>query len=197
MGIAGLLLVAAAPVRAAPDAESAKTLVQNTTRQVFDAMHKQSSVIDHDPAALYKIINDIVLPHFDFRRMTQRVIGRYWQRATPDQQATLTRQFELLLVRTYATAIRDYNGQPIKYLPVRPGDGDVTVRTEVQSHGGPIIPIGYEMYAVGNDWKVYDVVIDGVSLVINYRASFTDAIRAGGIDGLIKRLEAKNAENAQ
>lgn len=198
-GIVGLLLCTSLPVHASTDPKTAETLVKQTTKEVFDAVRKQRAEIDKDPSVLYGIVNQIVLPHFDFRRMSRRVLGRYWLRATPEQQASFTKQFATLLVRTYATAIRDYTDQPIRYLPLRADEGgdDVTVRTEVTSPGGQVIPISYDMFAEAGDWKVYDVSIDGVSLVINYRVSFANQIRASGMQGLIKRLEEKNATTAK
>lgn len=178
---------------AAPEAEK---LVRDTTDRVIEILKKERAVIDNDPTRLYGIVDQEILPHFDFRRMSQRVLGKYWNGATSDQQAQFISQFQVLLVRTYATALREYSEQQIGFLPARVRDGgeEVTVRTQIQQSGAPPIPINYEMYRKENSWKVYDVSIDGVSLVINYRSTFAAEIRQGGVDGLIQRLAKHNAE---
>ena len=126
--------------------------------------------------------------------MSRRVLGKHWPRATEAQQRRFTEEFQALLMRTYATGVREYSTLKLDFLPMRVSDDGerVTVRVQVQTKGGVQVPINYEMYASDGGWKVYDVAIDGISLVINYRASFTEEIRAGGIEGLIERLSRHN-----
>ena len=128
--------------------------------------------------------------------MSQRVLGKYWNRATPEQQAQFVGEFQVLLVRTYATALKEYSEQTIEFLSTRERDGgeEVTVRTQITQAGAPPIPINYEMYRKDDAWKVFDVSIDGVSLVINYRSTFSSEIRRNGVDGLIARLNKHNNE---
>jgi len=136
-----------------------------------------------------------VLPHFDFPRMTRLAVGRSWQQATDAQKEALTKEFRTLLVRTYSTSLAAYRNQTIEVKPTKmaAGDKEVTVRTAVIQQGGPQIPIDYAMEKAESGWKVYDVVIDGASLVTTYRGSFNDQVQRGGIDGLVKTLAERNA----
>jgi phospholipid transport system substrate-binding protein len=140
-----------------------------------------------------------VLPFFDFNRMTRLAMGRNWAQASPEQQATLTKEFKTLLVRTYSTALAQYKNQTIDVKPakVAPADTEATVRTAVVQTGGPAIPIDYSMEKQSGGWKVTDVLVDGVSLVTNYRSAFNDQIKKDGVDGLIKSLATRNAANAK
>jgi phospholipid transport system substrate-binding protein len=135
-----------------------------------------------------------VLPHFDFTRMTRLAVGRNWSQATPEQREALTKELRTLLVRTYSSSLSQYRNQTIEVKPLQasPGDEDVVVRTAVIQEGGPPIPIDYRMEKKPDGWKVYDVVIDGASLVTTYRGSFNDQIQRSGIDGLLKTLQERN-----
>lgn len=191
-GVLALLLLAmplASP--AAPD--DAQSIVRETTEKVLEALRSEGDTLKDDPTRLHAIIEQLVLPHFDFRQMSQWVLGPHWRGASPEQRDAFVQQFEALLVRTYSSALVDYRNQRVNYLPARERSADeVTVRASIDQGGGPAIPITYEMHRTDTGWKVYDVAIDGVSLVINYRSSFGQEIRRNGIDGLIKRLAAKN-----
>ncbi|MDR0996081.1 MAG: ABC transporter substrate-binding protein [Zoogloeaceae bacterium] len=142
------------------------------------------------------VVQDKVLPYFDFERMTKLALGRDWKKATPDQQRQLTSEFRDLLVRTYSNALSSYKDQKIRYKPdnTKPGDSEALVRTEVVQPGATPIQLDYSLEAAPNcgGWKVYDVVVAGVSLVTNYRDTFAQEVRAGGIPGLIASLSAKN-----
>ncbi|MCP5153898.1 MAG: ABC transporter substrate-binding protein [Ectothiorhodospiraceae bacterium] len=194
--IAMLAIVLGWGAAAWADEPPAQTLVRDTTDKVVSALKRERDAIEADPERLYTLVDEIVLPHFDFVRMSQRVLGKYWRDASDEQQQRFAREFQALLVRTYATALQEYRDQTIRFLPSRerPGGDEVSVRTEVEQPGGPPIPISYEMTRVGEAWKVFDVAIDGVSLVINYRSTFANEIRQKGIDGLIERLQAHNRE---
>ena len=172
----------------------AQIIVKQTTDQLLDSISREKAEINGNKARLYAIVEEIVLPHFDFTKMSQRVLGQHWRQATEEQREKFRDVFRDLLVRTYATALTEYSDQSIVYLPVRergPG-GEVSVRTQIESPGGAPIPIFYEMYPIEDQWKVYDVSIDGVSLVINYRSSFSNEIRLNGMDSLITRLDEMN-----
>jgi phospholipid transport system substrate-binding protein len=179
-----------------PDLASA--LVQDTTTRMLKALEARRAELDANPGLIYTLVNRIVVPNFDFQRITRYAMGRYWRQADPDQRSAVVSQFQHLLVRTYAKALLNYAGQKIKVLPLRPGprEGEVMVRTEVAARGGSPVPIDYEMYLQDGAWKVYDVRIDGISLVANYRSSFAVEIRRGGIDGLINALKARNQGGA-
>lgn len=193
-----MLLAALTVVQAADSDNGPMALVKQTSAKMIDAIKANRDAIDKDKNRLFDLVEQIVLPHFDFERMSKLVLGKYWRRASDEQRREFTSEFRFLLVRTYATAMLEYTDQKINYLPMRaePGASDVVVQTEVDQDGGFPIPIDYKMFK--NDqgqWKVYEVAIDGVGLVINYRSSFSTEIRGkDGLDGLIKTLKQRNAE---
>jgi phospholipid transport system substrate-binding protein len=188
-----LFLAAMLPVFAgaleAPDA-----LVRRTTDEVLSAIRADKDAQAGSLAAVHRIAEEKVLPHFDFTRMTRLAVGRNWQQASEAQREALTKEFKTLLVRTYGTSLSQYRNQTIDVKPVKaaPGDKEVLVRTQVNQAGGPPIPIDYSMERQDAGWKVYDVAIDGVSLVTTYRGSFNDQVQKSGIDGLVKTLSDRN-----
>ena len=189
------LLLFAVPVIAA--ANEPLKMVQETADSMLAAIKADRAEIDKDNKRLYPLVEKIVLPHFDFDRMAKMVLGKYWRRASDEQRRHFVEEFRFLLVRTYATAMLEYTDQDITYLPYRPGpDADEgTVQTEVEQASGFPVPIDYKLFRDNGEWKVYEVVIDGVGLVINYRSSFGTEIRGKeGLDGLIKKLKDRNDE---
>lgn len=182
-------------VAARADAEPVAKIVKDTTHKVLTRLRAEGDAVTSDPRRLNEIVNEMILPHFDFTKMSQRVLGRHWRDATPGQRERFVKEFQSLLVRTYSTALIQYRDQPINFLPAREQSADeVLVRTEVVTASGPKIPITYQLYNNAGDWKVFDVTIDGVSLVINYRSNFSGEIAKSGIDGLINQLAHLNAE---
>jgi phospholipid transport system substrate-binding protein len=177
--------------------QSPQVLVQQTADQMLGKLRAERQVIDQHPGRIYDLVDEIVLPHFDFERMSQWVLGKYWRSATPDQRKRFVDEFRNLLVRTYAKSLSSYQDNKITYLPLRstPQDTDVKVRTEVDQPGGFPIPIDYSLYLKGDEWKVYDVTIDGVSLVTNYRTTFANQIRQNGLDKLIATLADRNKQD--
>ena len=191
----GLALIAAVAYFnvAANTASPPETLVRDTTDKVLEVLKKEREIISADPARIYGIVDEYIIPHFDFVLMSQRVLGKFWHRASEDQQKKFVGEFQTLLVHTYAAALREYSDQKVEFLASRAGDGgQVTVRTQIVQSGGPPIPIHYEMHKPNGGWKVFDITIDGVSLVINYRSTFASEIRSNGLDALINRLVEHN-----
>lgn len=170
------------------------TLVRETAQDVLEIVKKDKDIQAGSHKKLMDLVEAKVLPHFDFKLMTQYAVGKHWRQATPAQQEALTNEFRTLLVRTYSTSLSAYKNQTIEYKPLKmqPSDTDVTVKTQVVQPGGQPVPIDYSLQKEANGWKVYDVVVDNVSLVTNYRGSFGTEIRKSGIDGLIKTLTEKN-----
>lgn len=189
-----LALLLASVMLPAQAVEDPAALVKTTSDRVLAEVSSKKKELTESPGKIYELVSDIVLPRFDFARMSQLVLGKYWRRASGQEQHEFVEQFRELLVRTYATALLNYSGQEIKYLPVRMVDGatEVTVGTEVSEQGAPAIPINYNLYLNGDNWKVFDVVIDGVSLVSNYRTSFASQIRRYQMSGLIANLQERN-----
>jgi phospholipid transport system substrate-binding protein len=174
----------------------ATAMVKRTSERMLSALESQRSAIERNPSKIYGLVDNILVPHFDFEKITKAAVGKHWSKATPAQQKSLTNGFQQVLIRTYAKALLNYSDQEIRYLPEKPGRSasSVTVPTEVREPGAQPVPIDYRLYKKGGSWKVYDVVIDRVSLVSNYRSSFNSQIRQDGIDGLIRRLDEMNAK---
>jgi phospholipid transport system substrate-binding protein len=189
-----LILLFAGMARAAPAAPD-KLLLGVTTDVI--ASLKQDPTQAHDPAKLSALVETRVVPIFDFSRMTQLAMGKNWRLASAAQQEQLTVEFKAILVRTYSAALALYRDQTIAYKPSRlmAGDTDTTVRSEVK-HGSRLFKIDYEMTRTREGWKVYDVKLDGISLVTSYRGGFAAKIREAGVDGLIRALAEKNREEA-
>jgi len=190
-----LLWVAQVPQVVAEDAVP-EQLVRSTTDQMLALFVENRQMIERDPRSLYGLVDDIVLPHFDFQRMSQWVLGKYWRSASAEQREKFLQEFRNLLVRTYSSLLFDYTSQTIEYLPSRiTHNGErATVRTVINGTDGAKIPIVYSMYRKNNNWQVYDVAIEGISLVSNYRSTFASEIRSSGLDKLIERLTQRNQQ---
>ena len=178
----------------ADSVEDPLKFVKSTADQVLSEVSNRKDELSAEPEKIYELVDQVILPRFDFVRMSRLVLGKYWKRATPEQRKAFVKEFQELLIRTYATALLNYSGQEIVYLPVRAGKDarKVTVNTQVREVGAPAIPVDYRLLHSGNGWKVYDVSIDSISLVSNYRSSFANQIRRYKIDGLIAKLEKLN-----
>ena len=189
-----LALALFAPDRMLAAELSPQDMVRDTSSRMLVAMNTEQDLIERDAAHLYGLVEEIVLPYFDFRRMSQWVLGKNWRTATAAQREQFVEQFRILLVRTYGTALLEYADEEIVYLPYveEQNAARVTVRTEVDQAGVGVIPIYYSMYQSGDGWKVYDISISGVSLVTNYRSTYGSIIRKDGIDHLINRLAEHN-----
>jgi phospholipid transport system substrate-binding protein len=188
-GVAAMLFAVA--VQAQAPAEAPDALVKSTVDEVLTVIRETK-----DQRALVDLAEKKVLPRFDFKRMTQLAVGRSWAKASPEQQQALERAFRTLLVRTYTTALAQSSGATkveVKPANVQPGSSDATVRTVVTEPGRKPIAIDYRM-SRNPEWKVYDVVVESLSLVTNYRGSFQSEIARSGIDGLIKVIEDKNEQ---
>jgi phospholipid transport system substrate-binding protein len=173
----------------APDA-----LVKRVTDEVLAIIKADKDLQAGNSRKVVELAEAKVLPHFDFTRMTRLAVGKNWQQASDAQKEQLVKEFRTMLVRTYSTSLTAYRNQTIEVKPTKmaAADKETTVRTAVLQQGGPSIPIDYSMEKVDSGWKVYDVVIDGASLVTTYRGSFNEQIQRGGIDGLLKTLADRN-----
>ena len=173
-------------------------LARTTTQEVLTILKQDKDLQNGNQAKVYQLVEAKILPNFDFNRMTQLALGKHWPRATAKQKQSLVTEFRNLLVRTYSSSLTAFTNQTVEFKPLtmKPDDTDVTVRSEIRQPGGQPIPINYSMYKTAFGWKVYDVTIDSVSLVTNYRASFANTIRQNGIDGLIKALADQSARGA-
>lgn len=192
-GLAALAFAAAASAALAQEAPDA--MVKRVAQEVLQIINTDPKVAAGDQQRIREVVETKLLPNFDFDRITALAMGRNWRQATPEQQKQLVDQFRQLLVRTYSGALAQYRNQTMDYKPMRgdPAATEVTVRTEVVRQGGQApVPIDYSMAKGPSGWKVYDVIVGGVSLVTNYRDEFNEQIKNGGVDNLIKTLTAKN-----
>lgn len=174
-------------------------LIKVTSEKVLNTLEKNKGLYENNPDQIYTLVNDIILPHLDFRAMSKLALGKNWRKANKDQQEQFVDAFKSMLIRTYSKSLTEYTGQEIEFLPYRPpaeGKKTVTVKTQIKQDNGPAIPIDYRLRIKNDIWKVYDIKIDGISLVTNYRNSFASDIRKVGMDGLIAKLLAKNKKSS-
>jgi phospholipid transport system substrate-binding protein len=189
-------LVFAFSVTAKAQEQKPEQLVQKITEEVLASIKSDKQLAAGDKQKALKLAEEKVLPYIDFEEATRLAVGRAWSQASPEQKKRLVSEFRNMLVRTYSNAIEAYQGQTLKVLPSRGGKQDakdeVTVRTQFVRAGGQPLPIEFQMHKTAQTWKVYDINVEGVSLVLTYRTEFDNVVKQEGIDGLIKRLTQKN-----
>lgn len=180
----------------AQSATAPEELIRETSDRVIDEIKTNRDTYRENPNKIYQLVDTVVLPHFDFSAMTDLALGNYRGEVTAEQRPTIVNEFRSLLVRTYSSALLEYTDQELRYLPMEGSvaDGQVVVRTEIAQAGGFPIPINYSLRRTGDAWKVFDISVDEVSLVTNYRSSFARAIKKDGVDGLIKTLQERNQQ---
>lgn len=178
----------------AADELSPEAQVRQVTTDVLDSIKGDKALQAGDRQKALALAEQKILPHVDFREATRLAVGRAWSTASAEQQNRLVDEFRALLVRTYANAVDVYRGQTMKVQPVRmpPGATEVTVRNLYQNSSNQTIPVDYSMRKTPEGWKIYDVTVEGMSLVITYRGEFDQVVRQSGIDGLLARLAEKN-----
>jgi phospholipid transport system substrate-binding protein len=193
IAIFACLMALALPARAQQDL-GPEELVRKVTQDVLDAIRSDKQLAAGDRQKALKLAEEKVLPHIDFEEAARLAVGRAWAQATPEQRKKLVEEFRKMLVRTYSSAISAYEGQTMTVLPVRmkPGDTEITVHNRYIRAGGKPLPVDYAMHKTDQGWKIYDIAVEGVSLVLTYRSEFDAIVKQQGIDGLIKRLEEKN-----
>lgn len=176
--------------------ESPVVLLERTSSQVIKILRDDHEMLKNDPDRIYQIIDEYILPHLDDVTMAKLALGKNWKKATNDQKRAFVGEFKNLLVRTYSKSLIEFKDQEIKYFPLNLEDDakKASVKAEVIQPGGPSIPMAYRMRLKDNAWKVYDIKIDGISLVTSYRGTFTQEIRKSGMDGLLKYLHDKNSK---
>lgn len=191
--LAFVLLLVVLPAQAVSGPEK---LIRDTSDKVIAEIKNNADSYQSNPQRIYRLVNEVVLPHFDFIAMTDLALGRYRDEVNDAQKPTIVNEFRQLLVRTYSSALLEYTDQELIFLPMEgsEADGRVVVRTEVEQAGGFPIPINYSLRLGDDGWKVFDISVDDVSLVTNYRSSFARAIKKDGVDGLIETLQSRNQE---
>jgi phospholipid transport system substrate-binding protein len=187
----GAALAAPARAQEAPD-----ELVRRVADDVLKIIQQDRELREGSQSKMAQLIEEKIVPHFDFERMTRLAVGRNWRQATAEQRLALVEEFRTLLVRSYSAAYNAYKQIVVEVKPVRllPSDEDVQVKTLIKlPEGAPPVSVDYSMYKASTSWKVYDVTVDGVSLVTTYRSTFAEQVSRSGIDGLVKALQEMNA----
>lgn len=185
------------------DIPNPDVLIKDTVHEVLDIVRKDKELRSGNQKKMLELVDAKVLPHFNFEHMTKLAVGKSWRVATPDQKQALMNEFRILLVRTYTKAFTSYRDQVVELKPFKldPAATEVTVKTVIVKPGSQqTVSVDYDMEKMPDGWKVYDLTVEGVSLVTSYRGTFADQIQQVGIDGLIKTLSDKNktaATNAE
>lgn len=182
--------------QAIADVDSPDVLIKKVSDDVLTIVRQDKDIQSGNTKKAMDLVEAKVLPHFNFQHMTALAMGKDWRKASPEQKKRLSEEFKTLLVRTYSNALTGYRDQTMRYKPVKmqPGDDEVLVRTEIVQPGNKPIQLDYALEKLDDGWKVYDVVVAGVSLVTNYRDTFSQEVRANGVDGLVQMLVAKNKQ---
>jgi len=195
-----MLLMCGAAIVARADVVAPDTLIRNTVDEVTAVIKQDKDIQAGDQDKILALVDAKVLPHFDFSRMTQLAVGKYWRAATPEQKQALVTEFRNMLVRTYTKVFTVYRDQTIEVKPYKlavDDETEATVKTLISKPGTQAIPVDYELKKTADGWKAFDISIEGVSMVMSYRGTFTSQIQQNGIDGLIKTLADKNASSEE
>ena len=178
--------------------EGPDALIKRISQEVLDTAKQDQEIQSGNHQRVLDLVEEKILPHVDFPRMTALAAGRFWREATPQQQKELTREFRSLLVYTYSGAISQIKDQKLEFKPLRasPGDTEVEVRSQVVQPRGEPIQLNYRLAKTDSEWKIYDVNVLGAWLVETYKGNFAAEISKGGIDGLIKALSDRNVKLA-
>jgi phospholipid transport system substrate-binding protein len=178
----------------ADDSDDPQALIKNTTDKMFTALNSDKEKYKKNPELIYDLVSKIVLPHFDFISMSKWVLGKHWNTSTRDQKIGFIKAYRELMIRTYSIALLEYTDSEFTYKPLRDdiASGNVTVRTLVNSPKGEPVDVNYSMHKKKKGWKIYDISVEGVSLISNNKTSFGSEIKTNGIDALIARLQSHN-----
>ena len=176
--------------------ESPDALIKKVTEEVLAIVRQDKDIQNGNTRKAIELVESKVLPHFNFQRMTALAMGRDWNKASVEQKKRLADEFKTLLVRTYSNALTSYRDQTLRYRPTRMqgADLEVVVKTEIMQPGSKPIQLDYSLEKLPEGWKVFDVIVAGVSLVTNYRDTFNQEVRTNGVDGLIQMLSSKNKQ---
>jgi len=174
-------------------------MLQGMTEQLIEIADHRPEILD-DPVELRIVANEVVLPHVDFTMLSRWVLGKHWRRATVAQREAFISEFRELLLGTYLRSVSAYKDNTIKFLPLREGTegmqgNQVVVHALVEQKNGPVAHVSFRLHRVGSEWLIFDVIVEGISLVTTHRSTFSREIHNYGIDKLIERLRAKNETN--
>ena len=186
------IMLLPAPFALAADDEPQK-LVENSVTEVLVVLNKHQKELKSNPGVLDATIEENIVPHLDFLTMTRLSVGKNWKKATTEEQKTLVSEFKIFLINTYRSAISEYGGEEVKFAPFKKSKRDDRAVVEsVFGAGSSAVPVQYKLRSREGAWQVYDIVVSDLSLVVQYRSSFTTEIERNGVPGLIKLLKDKN-----
>ena len=197
--LAGLFLLVQlsfSTLLAAADIVAPDVMLKQTSDEVIAVIKEKREQLEENPSLVYDLVQEYILPHLDEVTIAKLALGKNWREASREQKIEFINEFRNLLIRTYGKSLSEFSDQEINYFPVKMKEGEqkVVVKSEVLQPGGPSIPVSYRMRIKDDAWKVYDLSIDGVSLVTSYRGTFDQEVRKGGIDGLLQYLKDKNTK---
>ena len=196
-----LLFISAGITGVQADTESPRALLETTSQKMFDAINANRERIKQDPSVTQELIEEILLPHIDFIAASKWVLGTHWDSASKEQKIGFIKAFRTLLLRFYSSALTEYlvnNDEKLDASmmtfqePGKPSNGQITVRSEVHPKSGKAVPINYQLHETRKGWKVYDVSVEGVSVITTYKTSFASEIQQDGLDALIVSLNERN-----
>lgn len=193
----GVMLFVAGPAVANP-AQGPVEVLQSMTNSLIEIAREDPDVVNDIPR-LREIADDVVLTRVDFEGLSRWVLGKYWRTATPQQRAAFIAEFREMLLGTYLRSVSTYEDNSVRFLPLRNSrhENRVIVHAEVDQHNGPTVHVSFRMRQVGDQWLIYDVAVEGISLVATHRTSFSREIRSSGMDSLIARLRVQNIRNSE
>jgi phospholipid transport system substrate-binding protein len=194
--LTALILSASSMVSVAAE-HPAQTLVENSITAMLDVLKNEGDRIKADPEYLQSKVDELIVPNLDFDTMTKLAVGKFWRKADATQQTELISEFKMLLLNTYTGALTEYSGETITFEPFRPEEREdrAVVRSNFSQSGGDNVPVVYKLREKGG-WSIYDIEVNNISLVTNYRTAFTSEIGKGGIAGLIETLKERNSKKS-
>ena len=200
--LTGLLLVMQlyfSNLLAAADIVAPDVMLKQTSDEVIAILKDKREQLKDNPSLVYDLVHEYILPHLDEVTIAKLALGKNWRQATREQKLQFIDEFRDLLIRTYGKSLSEFSDQQINYFPakLKQGDKKAVVKSEVLQPGGPAIPVSYRLRIKDDAWKVYDLSIDGVSLVTSYRGTFDQEVRKGGIEGLLKYLKNRNTSKVK
>jgi phospholipid transport system substrate-binding protein len=202
--IFSLLFVSSSQAATAPSIQAPDDLLKAATIEMLHSINEHRAEIKQSPDKLKSLVEEIILPHLDFIAASKIVMGKYWRLAEQKQKIAFIQQFRILLLRFYSSALAEYlSGNDkkladnlIQYFPIQLNEGEtsLTVRAELISDSGKTIPIHYRMHLTSKGWKIYDVAVEGISMITTYKTNFATQFKTEGIDALIASIEEKNKQ---
>lgn len=172
-------------------------MLQSTSDQMISALRANKASLKSNPGTVYRIVNQILVPHVDLDTMSRLVLGRTaWQQASPDLRARFQKEFTRLVIRTYSSALASYTNQTINFMPMRSGSegrSRVQVQSQILREDGPPIALNYRLQSVNGEWLIYDFIIEGVSMVESFRSQFADDLSTEGLEQLVTKMSRHNS----